>query len=138
MQGKDERKIHGKQRAYKTGQQIYDYCVFPLKNAFSPKRDLCSMLFGGADTTTSDTENPMRVSLLALAICLVMGGWIDGGTASMKLSSMGAVVERERGTCVTSNSFELGFGVQEWAKAGAVCGRSGDSTIVISGSGLEN
>ena len=78
--------------------------VFPLKNDASPNRDLLSRPFGGGD---SDTENPMRVSLLALAICLAVGRWLDNGTASMKVLNIGAVVDRGRGTCVESKSFGL-------------------------------
>lgn len=60
----------------------------------------------------------------------------------MKLSTAGAVVERERGICPGSRSSELGSGVRdrlrgaECSRAGAVCGGLGivgDSMILISG-----
>lgn len=106
-----------------------NYCVFPLKKDLSPNRDLLSRGFGGADITTSATENPMRVSLLALAIFLVVGRWLDDGTASMKLSTIGEVVERDRWMRVVSKLSELGV-------QGAVCG--GFSRIVKSGRTLGN
>ena len=62
---------------------------------------------------TSATENPMRVSSLALAICLAVGRWLDDGTPSMKLSTIGEVVERDGWMRVVSKLSELG--VQDWA-----------------------
>ena len=94
--------------------KLYNYWAFPLNKDCNPKCDLaCSRFFGGiGKVRVGHPENPIQVSLLALAWCLLVHSWLEGSMASMKLLTSGAVVWRERAMLSWGCLNENGIGVR--------------------------